>query len=125
MKSDWEAYADAAITFLDEEIGNSLYIATTNNRPRVPDEPISLDTIAEQIRGFEKVEPIPKISYTVNAVEPDYTRRMFPESKHRSARIRKKLIKRFGSEFGWKPVILKLGRNIFAHPSFREIVERG
>lgn len=43
--------------------------------------------------------------------------RLFPESKHRSARIRKKLIKRFGGEFRKRPCIWKLGDGSFVmHP---------
>ena len=37
------------------------------------------------------------IVYTANALQ-DSPMRLFPESRHRSARIRKKLIKRFGGE---------------------------
>lgn len=46
--------------------------------------------------------------------------RLFPESKHRSPRIRKKLIKRFGSEFRMQPCIWRTPQGIFAHPSFEK-----
>lgn len=45
--------------------------------------------------------------------------RLFPESKHRSERIRKKLIKRFGGEFVKEAAMYKVGDKIIAHPSFR------
>lgn len=43
--------------------------------------------------------------------------RLFPESRHRSARLRKKLIKRHGGEFKRVPCILHAGDAIYAHPS--------
>lgn len=43
--------------------------------------------------------------------------RLFPESKNRSARIRKKLIKRFGGEFRKVPCIYRRGDKLVAHPS--------
>lgn len=43
--------------------------------------------------------------------------RLFPESRHRSQRIRKKLIKRFGGEFQKRPCIFKMGNKFFAHPA--------
>lgn len=45
------------------------------------------------------------------------TERNFPESRHRSARIRKKLIKRFGSEFRMEPAAFRLpGGRMIVHP---------
>lgn len=44
--------------------------------------------------------------------------RLFPESKHRSARIRKKLIKRFGGEFRKRPTMfIVAGDTIICHPA--------
>lgn len=48
------------------------------------------------------------------------TERLFPASKHRSRRIHKKLIKRFGGEFRKEPCIWKIGDRIVAHPSYEE-----
>lgn len=42
--------------------------------------------------------------------------RLFPESKNRSRRIRKKLIKRFGGEFRKVPCIYRIGDKLVAHP---------
>lgn len=50
--------------------------------------------------------------------------RLFPASKHRSKRIRKKLIKRFGSEYRMVPVIWQAGNVIYAHPALREKLRR-
>ena len=46
--------------------------------------------------------------------------RLFPESKHRSKRIRKKLIKRFGGEFKMEPAAFKVGNRYIMHPSLYE-----
>lgn len=43
--------------------------------------------------------------------------RLFPESQHRSARVRKKLIKRHGGEFRKVPCIFKMGGNLVMHPA--------
>lgn len=42
--------------------------------------------------------------------------RLFPASRHRSARIRKKLIKRFGGEFRKVPCIWRTPQGLVAHP---------
>lgn len=43
--------------------------------------------------------------------------RLFPASKHRSARIRKKLLKRFGGEFRKVPCVWRYHDKIVMHPS--------
>lgn len=64
-----------------------------------------------------------KIYWDMNALE-ETKERMFPVSKHRSKRIHKKLLKRFGGEFRKQPCIWKTPRGIFAHPSFKAEIER-
>jgi len=59
-----------------------------------------------------------RIVFSENALEAT-DERTFPASKNRSARIRKKLIKRHGGEFRKKPCIWQIGHQIIAHPSFR------
>ncbi len=44
--------------------------------------------------------------------------RHFPESRHRSKRIRKKLLKRFGSEFVMKPACYEHAGKLHMHPTF-------
>lgn len=46
--------------------------------------------------------------------------RNFPESRHRSARIKKKLIRRFGSEFKTGPTVYVTQTSIHAHTSYKE-----
>lgn len=58
------------------------------------------------------------------------TERLFPTSRHRSARVRKKLVKRLGGEFKKEPAIFRIldartGLERFvAHPSYRAEIER-
>jgi hypothetical protein len=49
--------------------------------------------------------------------------RLFPESRHRSKRILKKLIKRFSGEFELAPAIVKSGNVFYVHPHFKEELE--
>jgi hypothetical protein len=49
--------------------------------------------------------------------------RLFPASRHRSRRVHKKLIKRYGGEFRKKPAMFRAGDQIIAHPSFRAALE--
>jgi hypothetical protein len=62
------------------------------------------------------------IIFTENALEAT-TERLFPESKHRSKRIYKKLMKRFGGEFRKRPCMWKAGGVVYAHPSFRTQIQ--
>lgn len=64
-----------------------------------------------------------QIHYDHHALEAT-KERLFPESKHRSKRIHKKLLKRFGSEFRMKPCIWRMGSKIIAHPVYKTDIER-
>lgn len=67
--------------------------------------------------------PVP-IYQDINALK-DTEERTFPASRHRSARIRKKLIKRYGGEFWRAPAIFKTGRGFVCHPAvYGELVQR-
>lgn len=53
------------------------------------------------------------------------TERLFPESRHRSKRIHKKLVKRFGGEFRMVPAIWKTPNSIIMHPElYAQMKER-
>lgn len=41
----------------------------------------------------------------------------FEDSRHRSRRTYKKLIKRFGGQIIWRPCILNVAGKIYAHPA--------
>ena len=45
------------------------------------------------------------------------TERLFPVSRHRSKRIHKKLVKRFGGEFRMVPTIWKMRNKLMVHPA--------
>ena len=58
-----------------------------------------------------------------NALEKT-TERLFPESRHRSRRIHKKLVRRFGGEFMMQPVMFRIGQDtIVCHPAVYEKVK--
>ena len=44
--------------------------------------------------------------------------RLFPESKHRSRRVHKKLVKRFGGEFRRVPAAFMVGGRAIMHPDY-------
>lgn len=58
------------------------------------------------------------IIWSIHALEATEAR-LFPASRHRSARIRKKLIRRFGAEFQQRPCIWKTPDGFVAHPSLK------
>lgn len=61
--------------------------------------------------------PVPalRVFESVHAVEP--AGRLFRESKHRSRRVLKKLIRRHGGELVMKPCSYMMGDTIVVHPS--------
>ena len=60
-----------------------------------------------------------RIIFAAHALE-ETEERLFPASRYRSARVRKKLIKRYGGEFRKRPCIFKTAAGtIIAHPSYR------
>lgn len=50
--------------------------------------------------------------------------RLFPESKNRSKRIHKKLVKRFGGEFKKVPAIWQIEDRLVVHPSLMHSVRQ-
>lgn len=62
------------------------------------------------------------IIFSDNALEETDVR-LFPKSRNRSARIHKKLVKRFGGEFRKVPCIFKTPQGFIAHPSLRQQIE--
>lgn len=63
-----------------------------------------------------------RIVWTTSALE-ETTERLFPASRNRSARIRKKLVKRFGGEFRKVPCMWRAGWIVYAHPSLKPRLE--
>ena len=54
----------------------------------------------------------------------DTTERLFHISRHRSARIHKKLIRRFGGVYRKEPAMFKSGNTIICHPAIYNEVKR-
>lgn len=81
--------------------------------------PLTANSLLVTMRELERmrVPPEPRFVFTTNAAK-DGTERLFPSSRHRSARIRKKLIKRHGGEYRLVPCMWKIGNVIYAHPAF-------
>ena len=63
-----------------------------------------------------------RIIFDTNCLEAT-PERMFPDSRHRSKRIKKKLLKRFGGEFKMRPAMFKIGNTILSHPAHRPHLE--
>jgi len=53
------------------------------------------------------------------------TERLFPVSRHRSRRVHKKLLKRFGSEFRKVPAIWKTPNSLIMHPTLYAQMKEG
>lgn len=63
-----------------------------------------------------------QVIFTLAALEAT-EERLFPESRHRSARVKKKLLKRLGGEFRMKPCMWMMGNKVFAHPALKARLE--
>lgn len=84
-------------------------------------------SVEDKLRAF----PVSPFAYNgVKIIFSEYALRdtevrNFPVSRHRSKRVFKKLIKRYGSEYVKKPCMYQVaGDGIVAHPSYRAEIER-
>lgn len=82
---------------------------------------MTIDSIREAQRKsmYVPVALQTKIIFTASALA-DTEERLFPASRHRSKRIKKKLMKRYGGEFRRQPCMWRVGDVIYAHPAYRE-----
>lgn len=84
------------------------------------------EEMMRKVRGYvndiRANRPPANIVYSKYATKPT-SERLFPFSRHRSHRIEKKLIKRFGGVYRQEHTIWKMGYLIIAHPSFRAEIE--
>ncbi len=78
-----------------------------------------MDNINEMVKTLDKIPKPKQIFYSEYVMGPG-DERLFPESRHRSARIKKKLVKRFGGEFKMAPAIYETPEAFYAHSSFEE-----
>lgn len=80
---------------------------------------LTMDHIKQAMRLVGAPTPFSGIRIIVSQyATKDSDVRLFPPSKHRSKRIRKKLIKRFGGEFLKQPAIFKTPEAIICHPDY-------
>lgn len=77
-------------------------------------------TIDALYAAMDKVRSLPKLPPSNIIVSEhalkDSDQRLFPESKNRSRRVHKKLVKRFGGEFRKVPCIYRTPQGIIMHP---------
>lgn len=87
--------------------------------------PLTADTILASRREMEaqlRSQPRP-IIYSHHALKLT-AERLFPVSRHRSERVRKKLIRRLGGEYRMAPAIFQFDHAVIAHPAFRAEIEQ-
>ncbi|MEL4071708.1 hypothetical protein WKW50_16305 [Ochrobactrum sp. GPK 3] len=129
MGQTYEAYQRA----MDRMVGNIFMVPArrfgkTVTATTATETALRTEAMLEKLRLNAELghvsNPSANIIYNEYATKPT-GERLFPFSPHRSRRVEKKLIKRFGSVYRYEPAIWKMGHLIIAHPSFRaEIEER-
>ena len=68
--------------------------------------------------SYTKPRYVPGLEIVVSELALKETdERLFPASKHRSRRIHKKLVKRFGGEFRKVPCVWRMADKIIMHPA--------
>jgi len=85
----------------------------------------TIHEVMDLAESFKPVINLPRNIYFSDHCLESTQERTFPESRHRSARIKKKLMKRFGGEFVMKPAIFQTAQGFFAHTSFKVEIEYG
>ena len=90
-----------------------------------PDGGLTIEHVTRAMRLLDRpVRPLPTaITFTPAALEAT-EERLFHASRHRSKRIRKKLIKRFGGEYRQQPCIWQTPFGIVAHPALKNRIEK-
>lgn len=75
----------------------------------------TLDKLMEMKRIADDFGPAPEIYITPIATTDG--ERYFPTSRHRSRRIEKKLVKRFGGVYRQVPTCYRVGNQMLVHPA--------
>lgn len=105
---------------MNRDIADAIGMTTSQLSERTT---LTADALMASLREIMPAPPELRIVFTTNALKASGTERLFPSSRHRSARVRKKLIKRFGGEFRLQPALWKVGNVVYAHPIFRRELE--
>ncbi|WP_027578520.1 hypothetical protein [Bradyrhizobium sp. Ai1a-2] len=79
---------------------------------------LTIQKIMDAMRSVRPAPAAPRVLFTTSALK-ETTERLFPASRHRSRRIHKKLVKRFGGEFRKEPAMWQVGGTIYAHPALK------
>lgn len=77
----------------------------------------SLEAAARLVQPHFKPAGL-NVIFTPDALE-DTSVRLFPESRNRSARITKKLVKRHGGIFRKQPCMYRVNGTLYAHPALK------
>lgn len=89
---------------------------------------LTADSLLATLRQVQHLMPPAMISGRIICSDyalKDTEERLFPASRHRSKRVRKKLMKRFGGEFRKVPAIFKLANgDMVCHPSLYRQIQR-
>lgn len=86
---------------------------------------LTIDMLRDAVRSLNEGPAYPpphRVVFTKMAVNPT-GERLFPPSKHRSLRIRKKLIKRFGGEYHHTPCIYEFMGVLYVHPALKHMLQ--
>lgn len=79
---------------------------------------LTIDKLRATMKMLRSVPKLPPANIIVSEhALKDSDQRLFPESKHRSPRIHKKLVKRFGGVFRKVPCIYHTPQGIIMHPA--------
>lgn len=76
---------------------------------------LTIDKLRAAMKLVDRVAPEPRMIVSDQALK--VVGRNFPSSRHRSRRIHKKLIKRYGGEFRYKPTSWQMSDTIIVHPA--------
>jgi hypothetical protein len=100
-------------------------LGMTTSQVAAPAPAPTIDALMASLRALDVPRPAPplRIVFDPNALETT-EERLFPASRHRSARIRKKLIRRYGGEFRLAPAMWRVGDALYVHPALRATIER-
>lgn len=99
--------------FAQGEMGRIDTNATFTAEPRGGG--LTIDKLRAAAKLVDRVAPTPRMIVSDHALQ--IVGRNFPPSRHRSRRIHKKLVKRYGSEHRFKPSSWQMSDTIIVHPA--------
>lgn len=76
---------------------------------------LTIDKLRSAMKLLDRVAPAPRMIVSDHALQ--IVGRNFPVSRHRSRRVHKKLLKRYGSEYRFKPTSWQMSDTLIVHPA--------